>query len=167
MDSYFSWKRWSEVKNISMELFLTNSLLFTFQYIKWWTGVVWIIVMLLSAVWTLILTAPIHCRWFIGEQVMEYNRNAFLQICFHEGTNSSTSWSTFSGNVPFCLNYPFKWTQSPYTHTALWCSCVASQSWTGWSVIQCSGPCRSCWAGLLWGSSRWWNNEIRLLTGVH
>ncbi len=32
----------------------------------------WIIVMLLSAVLTLvILTAPIHCRGSIGEQVME------------------------------------------------------------------------------------------------
>ncbi len=26
--------------------------------------------MFLSAVWTLILTAPIHCRGYIGEQVM-------------------------------------------------------------------------------------------------
>ncbi len=31
----------------------------------------WIIVMFLSAVWTLILTAPIHCRGSICEQVME------------------------------------------------------------------------------------------------
>ncbi len=30
----------------------------------------WIIVMFLSAVWTLILTAPIHCRGSTGEQVM-------------------------------------------------------------------------------------------------
>ncbi len=30
----------------------------------------WIMVMFLSAVWTLILTAPIHCRGSIGEQVM-------------------------------------------------------------------------------------------------
>ncbi len=30
----------------------------------------WVIVMFLSAVWTLILTAPIHCRGSIGEQVM-------------------------------------------------------------------------------------------------
>ncbi len=30
----------------------------------------WIIVMFLSAVWTLILTAPIHCRGSFGEQVM-------------------------------------------------------------------------------------------------
>ncbi len=36
--------------------------LFTSQDVNWWTGVVWIIVMFLSAVWTLILTAPIHCR---------------------------------------------------------------------------------------------------------
>ncbi len=39
-----------------MDLFLTNT---QFFHINWWTGVVWIIVMFLSAVWTLILTAPI------------------------------------------------------------------------------------------------------------
>ncbi len=39
-----------------------------------WSGVdyLWIIVMFLSAVWTLILTAPIHCRGSIAEQEMEY-----------------------------------------------------------------------------------------------
>ncbi len=31
----------------------------------------WVIVMFLSAVWTLILTAPIHCRGSTGEQVMQ------------------------------------------------------------------------------------------------
>ncbi len=36
-----------------------------------WTGVVWIIVMFLSAVWTLILTAPIHCRASIAETLMQ------------------------------------------------------------------------------------------------
>ncbi len=42
-----------------------------------WTGLdwsdvdyLWIIVMFLSAVWTLILTAPIHCRGSIGEKIM-------------------------------------------------------------------------------------------------
>ncbi len=30
----------------------------------------WIIMIFLSAVWTLILTAPIHCRASIGETVM-------------------------------------------------------------------------------------------------
>ncbi len=42
----------------------------------WWTGVVWIIVTFSSAVWTLILTAPIHCK--SGEE-----------------TNSSTSWKAW------------------------------------------------------------------------
>ncbi len=38
-----------------------------------WSGMdyLWIIVMFLD-VWTLILTAPIHCRGSIGEQVMEW-----------------------------------------------------------------------------------------------
>ncbi len=46
-----------------MDSFLTNMQLMD------WSGVnyLWIIVMFLSAVWTLILTAPIHC---IGEKVM-------------------------------------------------------------------------------------------------
>ncbi len=34
--------------------------LFTSQDVNWWTEVMWIIVMFLSAVWTLIPTAPIH-----------------------------------------------------------------------------------------------------------
>ncbi len=78
-DSYqmtFHWRKryyglWFEVKNILMNLFLTNTQLLASQDINWWTGVVWIIVMFLSAVWTLILTAPIHCRASIAEQVME------------------------------------------------------------------------------------------------
>ncbi len=50
-----------------------------------WCGSLWIIVMFLSAVWTLILMAPIHCRGSIGEQVM-YNSP---EICSDEETNSS------------------------------------------------------------------------------
>ncbi len=42
----------------------------------------WIIVMFLSAVWTLILTAPIHCRASIGNTM-------FIQIYSKEETNSS------------------------------------------------------------------------------
>ncbi len=37
-----------------MELSLTNMQLLSSQDVNWWTGVVWIIVMFLSAVWTLI-----------------------------------------------------------------------------------------------------------------
>ncbi len=68
--SFFSQKQWlkfnrKQAKNILMNLFLTNMQLFTSHDVNWWTGVVWItlriIVMFLSAVWTLILTAPIHC----------------------------------------------------------------------------------------------------------
>ncbi len=47
--------------------FLPNTQLLCSQDINCWTGVVWIIVMLLSA---LILTAPIHCTGSFVEQVM-------------------------------------------------------------------------------------------------
>ncbi len=45
-----------------------------------WSGMdyLWIIVMFLSAVWTLILTAPIHCRGSIDEQVMEFSNSPTL-----------------------------------------------------------------------------------------
>ncbi len=43
-------------------------------------GLVWIIVMFLSAVWTLILTAPIHCRASISEQVMQCYISANLKM---------------------------------------------------------------------------------------
>ncbi len=44
-----------------------NLQLFACQGLNWWTG---IIVMFLSAVWTLILMASIHCRGTFDEQVM-------------------------------------------------------------------------------------------------
>ncbi len=52
--------------------FITNKQLFASEDVNWWTGVVWswIIEVFLSAVWIFILTAPIHCRGYIGEQVM-------------------------------------------------------------------------------------------------
>ncbi len=46
--------------------------------VNWWTGVVWIIVMFLSAVWTLILTAPIHCRASIAETLMQRHISTIL-----------------------------------------------------------------------------------------
>ncbi len=42
----------SLVKNILMDLFIINMQLFDSQDVHWLTGVVWIIVMFLSAVWT-------------------------------------------------------------------------------------------------------------------
>ncbi len=69
MDLYFVQK--FEIKNLfKMNLFLTNS----FRFHKMLTDVLdWcgLLVMLLSAVWNLILTAPIHCRAYIAEQVMQ------------------------------------------------------------------------------------------------
>ncbi len=53
-----------------MDLILTKAKIFTPRNIHWFTEVVWIIVMFLSAVWTLILTAPIHCRAPIDEQMI-------------------------------------------------------------------------------------------------
>ncbi len=63
----FGQKKQFGVKNIlMMDLILTNMQLLASQSINWWTGIsvdyLWIIVLYLSAVWTLILTAPIHCR---------------------------------------------------------------------------------------------------------
>ncbi len=59
---------WS-YKNVSiMGLFHTNMQLSALQDINKWTGGVWIIVIFFSAVWTLILTTPIHCRGSNGEQ---------------------------------------------------------------------------------------------------
>ncbi len=63
-------KQWFKVK-MPLDLFLTNVQLFALQDINWHTGVVvWIIVVFLSAVWTLILTAPIHCSGSIGKQAI-------------------------------------------------------------------------------------------------
>ncbi len=48
-------------------------LLQTLSFLLWsHVDYLWIIVMFLSAAWTLILTAPIHCRWSISEQVIGY-----------------------------------------------------------------------------------------------
>ncbi len=77
-----------------------------------WSGVdyLWIIVMFLSAVWTLILMAPIHCRGSIDEKMMECyispNRRR------NKETNSSTSriawgWGHFQQILIFGWTIPF------------------------------------------------------------
>ncbi len=75
-----------------------------------WCDYLWIIVMFLSVVWTLILTAPIHCRWSIGEQVMEcyispnLMRNKLIYIL------DGLRVRTLSANLHFWMNYSFKYT---------------------------------------------------------
>ncbi len=68
-----------------------------------WSGVdyLWIIVMFLSAVWTLILTAPIHCRGSIGEQVMKCYISPNLM------KKHGLRVRIYSVNVPFWVNYSF------------------------------------------------------------
>ncbi len=61
MDSFFGIVLW-KLKGL-IYLFITN--------MHWSVDYLWIIVTFLSAVWILILTAPIHCRGSISEQVMQ------------------------------------------------------------------------------------------------
>ncbi len=61
----------------------------------------WIIVILLSAVWTLILTAPIHCRGSTGEKVMYAE---FLQICSDKETRLHLRWPEVE-NCHIWVNY--------------------------------------------------------------
>ncbi len=64
---------WREVTVDVGYLFLTNMQLFTtktstdgLESVEY----LWVTMMFLSAVWTLILMAPIHCGEYVGEQVM-------------------------------------------------------------------------------------------------
>ncbi len=59
-----------------MDLSLTNTQLFTSQDFKTFTEglkYLWIIVMFLSAVWTLILTAPIH--WWASDAMLQFSKS--------------------------------------------------------------------------------------------
>ncbi len=68
MDSYFVQKQWFQVKTPEWLIYFLQKV---YKRLDWsHLDYLWIIVMFLSAVWTLILTAPIHCRGSIGEQVM-------------------------------------------------------------------------------------------------
>ncbi len=103
MDSYFSQKQWFEVK--TTDLFLTNTQLLSSQDVNWWTGVVWIIVMFLSAVWT--HSDGTHSL----QRIHWWASDTFLQICSDEETNSSLSWVTlgwthFQVFFIFWVNYP-------------------------------------------------------------
>ncbi len=82
------------VKNILMlDLFK----LLSSQDVNWWTGVVWITCGLLwcflSAVWTLILTAPIHCRASIAETLMQWHISTNLM---KKQTHRNLGWPEMS-----------------------------------------------------------------------
>ncbi len=63
-----SWNQRFEVKNVLMMDLFTNMQRFASLNDLHWSGVdcLWIIVMFLTAAWTLILMAPIHCRGSVG-----------------------------------------------------------------------------------------------------
>ncbi len=102
-DSYFIWKRFKNA--LIMNLCLTN--LQPFHFTRW-TGVVLIIVLFLSAVWTLILTAPIHCRHPL---LNKWCNAKFLQIWWRNKliyTSDDLRVSTFSASFYFWVNCSFK-----------------------------------------------------------
>ncbi len=81
---YFGWRTRILARSNGLKLKMSWWICFRFCLLKMLTdvdimltGVVWIIVMFLSAVWTLILTAPIHCRASICEK---WCNATFLQI---------------------------------------------------------------------------------------
>ncbi len=92
-----------EVKNVlMMDLFE----LLSSPDVNWWTGVVWIIVMFLSAVWTLILTAPIHCRASIAETLMQWHispnlmkKQTHLNLGLPEGEDIFSQFSFFGWTI--------------------------------------------------------------------
>ncbi len=86
-------------------------------------GCLWIIVMFLFSVWTLILTASIHCRGSIGERVMyslHFSKSIQIKI-----KNSSTSSQVifFGGTIPNTGQLGSPGNQQP-------CSKATSLNWT-------------------------------------
>ncbi len=80
-----------------MDLFLKNMQFFNSQDV---THCV-LIVMFLLAVWTLILTAPIHCRWSIG---YKWCNAKFPQISYDE--EKLISWtSQFSAHFNLYVHF--------------------------------------------------------------
>ncbi len=70
------------------EQFTQNENVLKFYSIQVYMDYLWIIMMFLSAVWTLILMAPIHCRGLTGEQVIcpdEETNSSTVQLEWHEG----------------------------------------------------------------------------------
>ncbi len=74
VNTYLAWSNGLKLKCLDGFIsYEKTAFCFTRHSLLGWSGVDYlcIIVMFLSAYWTLILTAPIHCRGSIGEQVMQ------------------------------------------------------------------------------------------------
>ncbi len=104
----------------------------------------WIIVMFLAAVWTLILTAPIHCRGSIGEQVMEWyiSPNLFYILAwgrinfqqFHFWVNYS--FTMFCESGPWFCKTSVSEVYLSFVYDLERCISVCSQLWL-WSPSVC------------------------------
>ncbi len=98
-------KRCFKERKINDGFVFTNTQLFTSRDVNWWTGVVWIIVMFLS-VWTLILTAPIHCRgslvntWCHFSKSVPIKKQTYLHI-WSEGDffQQMFGWTIYLSNI--------------------------------------------------------------------
>ncbi len=120
-DSYFKQKQQFQVKKfLIMDLFLTNTKLFTSQDINCWTGEVWITCRLFPCFYQLfwlILTAPIHFRASTGEQVMECYISPYLV----KKNSYILDWlrvSTLSAHFHFWVKYSFK-TKNPFKYESV------------------------------------------------
>ncbi len=86
-------------ENISWWICFLQTHIFSSQDINWWTGVVWIIVMFLSADLTLILTAPIHIHWWASDVMLHFSKSDeetnFPSIISHQIRNESYQISNF------------------------------------------------------------------------
>ncbi len=111
--------------------------------VNWWTGVVWIIVMFLSAVWTLILTAPIHCRASIAETLMQRHISTNLM---KKQTHPDLAWPEdehIYSSFYFWVKYSFNVESSGLMYswliiiTLVWFTCVFDEKQMMKEVTYC------------------------------
>ncbi len=106
--------------------------------VNWWTGVVWIIVMFLSSVWTLILTAPIHFHWWDSdaEHVLTLSREIYAPfICSLSDLLSSSGklliLTVKTANIEVKAHSEYYWTLLTIT-----------QAWVNYSIfMSCHNYC--------------------------
>ncbi len=108
--SYSTWMKDLFLTNTHMNLFilLHRTLIWLLCELLVDYCDVWSLILTHSAVWTYILTAPIHCRGSLVSKLCNAN---ISKICSDEETNSSTAWMAWGSKVVahfhFWVNYSF------------------------------------------------------------
>ncbi len=106
-----------------------------------WSAVdhLWIIVMFLSAVWTLILTAPIHCRGLVSKWSVPMKKQTPLNLGCPEGEfRKCICWLS---SIVLSKQLIWWWPIGLYgvSHSEdSTCSMLVSQRQSGWSVFICT-----------------------------